>query len=126
MNTPQGGLTVVAMPRGRLTSTFSTSERSLGPPSRTLPGSVIPPLKLVFGKLVMSADSHPRCGVMRRPENLGKVLSDLIEVQTASFLGEDDIIRSRHMDRLAFVRSWAPNAVHFLALGGVCHLHAVI
>jgi mannose-1-phosphate guanylyltransferase / mannose-6-phosphate isomerase len=30
---------------------------------------------------------------MRRLENLGKILLELIEVQTGSYLGEDDIIR---------------------------------
>jgi mannose-6-phosphate isomerase-like protein (cupin superfamily) len=32
-------------------------------------------------------------GAMHRLENLGKILLELIEVQTGSYLGEDDIIR---------------------------------
>jgi mannose-1-phosphate guanylyltransferase / mannose-6-phosphate isomerase len=32
-------------------------------------------------------------GVVHRLENPGKILQELIEVQTGSYLGEDDIIR---------------------------------
>jgi mannose-1-phosphate guanylyltransferase / mannose-6-phosphate isomerase len=30
---------------------------------------------------------------VHRPENLGKILLELIEVQSGGYLGEDDIIR---------------------------------
>ena len=32
-------------------------------------------------------------GAVHRLENLGKILQELIEVQTGSYLGEDEIIR---------------------------------